>query len=71
MTKLIKKAINDKNLFYHHFAKNKYFTNNNSNLERLRSLQNNLTNITETIKQQYMAQFVKKLFDPNISSKTY
>ena len=40
--------------------KNKDFTNNDSNLERFRSLQNNLTNTTETTKQQYFARIAKK-----------
>ena len=44
---------NDKNLFYQSFVKIKYFTNNSSNLESLRSLQNKLTNSIKTTKQQY------------------
>ena len=71
MTKLIKKAIKDKNVFCQRFVKNTDFTNNDSNLERFRSLQNNLTNTTETIKRQYFAKVGKKLSDTNISSKTY
>ena len=71
MTRLIKKAIKDKNLFYQRFVKNTDFTNNDSNLERFRSLQNNLTITIETAKQQYFAKIAKKLSDPNISSKTY
>ena len=71
MTRLIKKAVKDKNLFYQHFVKNTDFTNNDINLERLRSLQNNLTNTIETTKQQYFAKIAKKLSDPTISSKTY
>lgn len=50
--------------------KNKNFTSNDSNLERLHSLQNNLTNTIETTKQQYFANIVKKLFDSNAGSKT-
>ena len=71
MTRLIKKAIKDKNLFYQHFVKNTDFTKNDINLERFCSLQNNLTNTVETTKQQYFAKIAKKLSDPNISSKTY
>ena len=71
MTRLIKKAIKDKNLFYQRFVKNADFTNNNSNLERFCSFQNNLTIAVETAKQQYFAKISKKLSDPNINSKTY
>ena len=56
MTKLSKKAIKDKNLFYQRFVKNANFTNNDSNLERFCSLQNNLTITTKTAKQQYFAK---------------
>ena len=44
----LKKVIKDKNLFYQHLVKNKDFTNNDNNLEKLRSYQNNLTNTIET-----------------------
>ena len=71
MIRLCKKAIRDKNLFYQRFVKNTYFTNNDSNLERFCSLQNNLTITIETAKQQYFAKIAKQLSDPNISSKTY
>ena len=71
MIKLIKKAIKNKNLFYQRFVKNADFTNDEINLERFRSLQNNLNNAIETTKQQYFAKIAKKLSDPNISSKTY
>ena len=50
MTTLIKKAIKDKNLFYQRFVKNTDFTNNDSNLERFCSLQNNLAITIETAK---------------------
>ena len=50
MIRLIKKAIKDKNLFYQRFVKNTDFTNNDSNLERFRSLQNNLAITIETAK---------------------
>ena len=51
MTRLIKKAIKGKNLFYQRFVKNKDFTNNDSNLERFHSLQNNFFNTIETTNQ--------------------
>ena len=44
----LKKVIKDKNLFYQHLVKNKDFTNNDNNLEKFRSYQNNLTNTIET-----------------------
>ena len=50
MIRLIKKAIKDKNLFYQRFVKNTDFTNNDSNLERFCSLQNNLAITIETAK---------------------
>ena len=53
MTRLIKKALKDKNLFYQRFVKNTDFTNNDSNLERFCSLQNNLT-ITIKIAKIYL-----------------
>ena len=51
--------------------KNTDFTNDDSNLERFFSLQKSLTNTIETAKRQYFAKIAKKIFDPNISSKTY
>ena len=54
MIRLFKKAIRDKNLFYQCFVKNTYFANNDSNLERFCSLQNNLTITIETAKQQFL-----------------
>ena len=59
----------DKNLFYQCFVKNTDFTNNDSNLERFHSLENNLTNTSETTKQ-YLIKNAKKQSDPNVSSKT-
>ena len=41
--------------------KNKDFTINDSNLERLHSLQNNLANKTGTTNQQCFAKFSKKI----------
>ena len=71
MTRLIKNAIKDKNLFYQRFVKNADFANNDNNLKRFCSLQNNLTITVETAKQQHFAKIAKKLSDPNISSKIY
>ena len=68
MTRLIKEAIKNKDIFYQRFVKNKGFTNN---LDRFRSLQNNLKNTIKTTKQQCFAKISKKLSDPNINSKTY
>ena len=67
MTRLIKKAIKDKNLFYQRFVENTDFTNNNSNLERFCLFQNNLTIAVETVKQQYFAKIAKKLSVRNSS----
>ena len=67
MTRLIKKAIKDKNLFYQRFVENTDFTNNNSNVERFCSFQNNLTIAVETAKQQYFAKIAKKLSVRNSS----
>ena len=47
------------------------FTKSDSNLERFCSLQNNLAITIETAKQQCFAKIVKKLSDPNTSSKIY
>ena len=69
MTRHIKKAIRNKNLFYQRFVKNADFTNNDNNLERFCSLQNNLTIAVETAKQQYFAKIAKKLPDPNMAQK--
>ena len=66
MTRLIKEAINDKNLSYQRFVKNKELR-----LKRLRSLRINLNNTIETTKEQYFANIANKLSNPNISSKNY
>ena len=68
MTRNNKKAIKNKDIFYQRFVKNKGFKNN---LERFRSLQNNLKNTINAIKQQCFTKIFKKLSDPNINSKTY
>ena len=72
MTSLIKKDINEKKI-YKHFVKNKDFTNNDSNLERLHlhSLQNNLNNIIETTKQKYFAKIVNKLSEKSSLNSPY
>ena len=62
MTRFIKKAINGNNLLHKCFVKNRGFGNNNSGLESLRLLQNNLSNIIETTKQQYFAKICQKNF---------
>ena len=67
----IKKTINDKNLAFKHFVKNKDNVKNNSYLEKFSSLQKNLSCLIETSKQEYFSKIVKKLSDPNTSSKTY
>ena len=56
MTSYVKKVINNKNLFSKLFAKNKDITNSESNLEKLRSLQNNLSNVNVTSKQKFFAK---------------
>ena len=61
MTRLIKKAITNKNLFCQRFVKNAGFTNNDNNLERFCSLQNNLNIAVETAKQQYFAKNCQKI----------
>ena len=47
------------------------FVNNSSNLERFSSLQNKLSSLIETSKQEYLSKIAKKLFNPSISLKTY
>ena len=44
---------------------------NNSYLENFSSLQENLSSLIETSKQEYFSKIAEKLSDPNISSKTY
>ena len=51
--------------------KNKGSVNNNSYLEKLSSLQNSLSSLIETSKQEYFSKIAEKLSDPNISSKTH
>ena len=53
-------VINGKNLFHKRFGKNKAFTNNDNNLKRLRSLQNNLSNRNETsnILQKFLKNYL-------------
>ena len=71
ITSRIKKTINDKNLAFKRFVKNKGSVNNNSYLEKFSSLQKNLSSLIETSKQEYFSKIAKKLSDPNTSSKTY
>ena len=61
----------DKNLAFKRFVNKKCFVNNNSSLERFSSLQNKLSSLIETLKQEYFSKIAKKLSDSNISSKTY
>ena len=70
ITSRIKKQINDKNLAFKRFVKNKSTVNNNSYLEKSSSLQKNLSCLIATSKQEYFSKIVKKLSDPNTSSKT-
>ena len=71
MTSRIKKTINDKNLAFKRFVKNKGSVNNSSYLEKFSSLQKNLSSSIETSKQEYFSKIAKTLFDPNTISKTY
>ena len=64
ITSRIKKTINDTNLVFKRFVKNKGSVNNNSYLEK------NLSSLIETSKQEYFSKIAKKLSDPNTSSKT-
>lgn len=57
ITSFFKKVINDKNLFYKRFLRNKDFTN--------------LSSIIETTKQRYFSKNIKKLSHTNISPQTY
>ena len=59
MTRFIEKVIKDKNLFYQRLVKNTDFTNDDKNLERFSSLQNNLTNTIETTKQNISQKLPK------------
>ena len=71
ITSRIKEAFQDKNLAFKRFVKNKGSVNNSSNLERFRSLQKNLSSLTETSKHGCFSKIAKKLPDPNTSSQTY
>ena len=61
--------INSKNLFHERFGKNKDFTNNDNNLKRLRSLQNNLFNRNETsnILQKFLKNYLTVILARAIS----
>ena len=71
ITSPIKKAINDENLVFKRFVKNKGSVSNNSNLKKFNFLQKNLSSLIETSKQEYFSKIAKNLSDPNTSSKTY
>ena len=60
-TRLIKKAIKDKNIFYQRFVKNVDLTNNNSNLEGFCSLQNNVTITIKTAKTKVFRKNCHKI----------
>ena len=71
ITSCIKKTINNKNLAFKSFVKNKGSVNNNSYLEKFSSFQKNLSSLIETSKPEYFSKIAKKLSDPNTSSRTY
>ena len=71
ITSYIRKMNKDKNLAFKRFVNKKCFVNNSSSLERFSSLQNKLSSLIETLKQEYFSKIAKKLSDSNISSKTY
>ena len=70
-TSRIRNMVNDTNLTFKRFVNKKGFVNNSSNLERFSSLQNKLSSLTETSKQEYILKIAKKLSDASTSSKTY
>ena len=49
----------------------KGFINNSSKLERFNLLQNNLSSLIKTLKQEYFSKIAKKLSDLSISSETW
>ena len=61
--------IHDKNLAFKRFVNKKGFVNNSSELEKFSSVQNKLSSLIETSKQEYFLKIAKKLSDPSISSK--
>ena len=60
ITSHIKRISNDKNLAFKRFVNKKGFVNNSRNVERLSSLQNNLSNLNETSKQEYLLKIAKR-----------
>ena len=53
------------------FVNKKGFVNDRSSLEKFSSLQNTLSSLIKTSKQEYFSKIAKKLSDPSISSKIY
>ena len=60
ITSHIKRTSNDKNLAFKRFVNKKGFVNNSRNVERLSSLQNNMSNLNETSKQEYLSKITKR-----------
>ena len=56
ITSRMKKAINNKNLAFELFGKNKGFLNNNTNLERYTSFQKSLSCLIQTSNQEYFSK---------------
>ena len=59
--------IKDKNLLFKRFLNKICFVNNSSSLQRFSSLQNKLSSLIETLKQEYFSKIAKKLSDSSIS----
>ena len=53
------------------FVNKKGFVNDRSSIEKFSSLQNKLSSLIKTSKQEYFSKIAKKLSDPSISSKIY
>ena len=62
ITSRINKMINDKNLAFKRFVKNKSFVNISSNLQWFSSLQNKLSSLIETLKQDCFSKIAKKSY---------
>ena len=62
----VSKNIKDRNLAFKCFVNKRRFVSNSSNLERFSSLQNKLSRLIETSKQEYFSKIAKKLSDPSI-----
>ena len=61
ITSRINKMIEDKYLAFKRFVKNKSFVNISSNRERFSSLQNKLSSLKETLKQDSFSKIAKKV----------